>query len=206
MNLPILYQDLWLLAINKPANLLSVPAKDPCKENCYQYILQHLPQAKVIHRLDEPTSGVMLFALDNKVEQHLHKQFRQRQVNKEYIAVVQGVIKKNQGKIEAPLKVDWANRPKQKICWQHGKESLTEWQVLRNDTHQTRLKLTPHSGRTHQLRLHMSSISHPIIGDSLYNPSSQTQYNQRLLLHSKTLTFTHPISLIKMRLEAPCPF
>ena len=141
-----------------------------------------------------------------QLKSSLHQQFRQRQVNKEYLAVVQGQIKQKQGTINIPIRADWPNRPKQKICWQTGKDSLTEWMIIRHDMKSTRLKLIPHSGRTHQLRLHMQAIGHPIIGDSLYNNCKQTQWQQRLLLHAKSMTFLHPISMSHIHLNTTSPF
>lgn len=206
MSIEILYEDSWLVAINKPANILSVPAKNPNKANCYQHILKRCPSARVVHRLDEPTSGILLFALDTETEKKLHQQFRQQQIKKEYLAVVQGILKPTEGRINVPLKSDWPNRPKQKICWQTGKRSLTKWIVIRHDKTSTRLKLIPHSGRTHQLRLHMQYIGHPIIGDLLYNPQSSIHQHQRLLLHAKRLTFYHPISMVTLHIETTSPF
>lgn len=206
MQLPIIYRDHWLLALNKPANLLSVPAKDPHKPNCYQWVLRHYPKAKIIHRLDEPTSGILLFALNNEVEQQLHQQFRQQEIKKSYIAVVQGKVCPRQGKVTAPLSIDWPNRPKQKICWQQGKQSLTQWSVIRYDKMTTRMKLIPYSGRTHQLRLHMQFIGHPIIGDRLYNLHPSTHWYSRLLLHAKSLILRHPITMTELHLTTLCPF
>ena len=201
----ILYQDPWLLAINKPAGLLSVPSKDRSRDNVMYQLQQQWDSIYTVHRLDEPTSGLMLVALTLDVLRDLQKQFRQQQVQKAYIVVVSGQLAGESGDIHLPLRRDWPNRPRQTVCHAKGKPAHTHWQLLRRDQTSSRLLLTPSTGRTHQLRMHLASVNHPILGDKLYAKPSDTKVD-RLFLHAATLTFEHPILHTQIQLSAPLPF
>ncbi len=203
--LQLIYQDPWFIAIDKPANLLAVPAKDPNRTNALTSIQQSFPEARIVHRLDEPTSGVLLFALNKQSQSAIQMQFRQRTIHKIYVAIVAGVVHSARGDIHLPLRADWPNRPKQIVCHALGKPAHTHWYTLRNDQCSTRLKLMPSTGRTHQLRLHLASIGHPIIGDTLYQPHSN-KTTCRLHLHAHELTFHHPYINHAITLKTQLPF
>ena len=199
----VLYQDPWIIAINKPANLLSVPAKDTQRDNLYKSLIDRAYNAHIVHRLDEPTSGVILFALNKDTQKKLQLQFRQRTLKKSYIAVTNGIIQGNRGSIHLPLRRNWPERPRQIVCHAKGKWAQTVWHLLRHDITCSRLQLVPITGRTHQLRMHLAAIGHPIVGDPLYNP--QPMLN-RLLLHAHYLCFIHPYLHYPITIKAPLPF
>ena len=205
-----IYRDDWIWVLNKPANLLSVPgnSKQPNRQqNLLSCIRKHAPEAAAVHRLDEPTSGIMVFALQKSVEQKLHQQFRSKQVIKRYIAVIDGHLPNAFGTIQLPVARDWPNRPKQTIHFHRGKPSLTQWKVLREDTFSSRIALFPLTGKTHQLRIHLASIGNAILGDPLYAPSKPChRFCQRLLLHAQTLQFRHPIVNVNYCFHAPVSF
>lgn len=202
-----LYRDKWIWVLNKPANLLSVPSKKLEVPNLFSPLQQLHPGLKVVHRLDEPTSGVILFAGNTQIEAKLHQQFRSRQPKKKYLARVYGKVSAKQGSIKMPLARDCPNRPRQKIDFKKGKKSLTQWQLLREDKHTSRLELTPYTGRTHQLRVHLATIGLPIIGDTLYAPALTIhQSAKRLFLHAYSLEIIHPVAGIPFSFTAPCPF
>ena len=189
--LAILYQDHELLAVDKPAGLLSVPGKAPELADCLlRRVEGEFPSALLVHRLDRDTSGVMVFALSRHAQRHLGLQFEKRQVKKVYVAEVAGHLE-GTGVVNAPLIVDWPNRPKQKICWETGKEAITEWRAKRSGA-TSRVELRPRTGRSHQLRVHMQSLGHPILGDPFYAAEIQPKRVERLMLHAWKLSLRHP--------------
>ena len=173
--LDIVHIDHELLAVNKPSGLLSVPGRGPLLADCLIARIQaDYPNALLVHRLDRDTSGVMVFALSAHSQRHLGLQFEKRQSQKTYIARVLGQVENDKGIIDLPIIVDWPNRPKQKICHDTGRSAVTNWQVIKRDFEETRLKLRPQTGRSHQLRIHMMALGHPILGDPFYGtPESQ---------------------------------
>lgn len=191
----ILYQDDHLLFVNKPHLLLSVPGKHPLNKDCLISRLQQShPEARIVHRLDLDTSGTMVIALGKECHAELSRQFRLRQVAKSYIAVVAGQIKENTGTIDLPISADWEHRPRQKVCFERGKPSVTHFTVLARDHNSTRLRLHPVTGRSHQLRLHLLSLGHPILGCDLYADPESLARSNRLLLHAERLALKHPIT------------
>ena len=193
LSVDILYHDRNIIVVNKPSGLLSVPGKGELLKDCLISRLQKVfPDALLVHRLDLETSGVMLFALTPYAQRHLGLQFEKRQVKKTYIANVWGDVASKMGEIEAPIVVDWPNRPRQKICWETGKSAFTKWRVLRKNKLSTRLRLMPTTGRSHQLRVHMLSIGHPILGDKLYAKGEALEASERLQLHSESIKIRHP--------------
>ena len=191
----LLYKDEFLLVINKPSGLLSVPGRGEEKQDCLISRVQtEYHDALIVHRLDMSTSGLMVIARGKEVESMLSVSFQKRQIHKKYIAVVDGIVRPSTGVIDLPLITDWPNRPKQKIDFKSGKSSQTEYRVLSNDSDTTRIELTPLTGRTHQLRVHMQSLNHTILGDELYAKQETIEKSERLLLHACYLSFKHPVS------------
>jgi len=191
----ILYEDEHLLFVNKPHFLLSVPGKHPLNKDCLITRLQQThPDARIVHRLDLDTSGTMVIALGRQCHAELSRQFRLRQVAKSYIAVVAGSLRENKGTIDLPIRADWQNRPRQKVCFERGKPSITHFTVLSRDDNSTRLRLHPVTGRSHQLRLHLLSIGHPILGCDLYADPDSLARSERLLLHAERLALKHPMT------------
>lgn len=205
----ILFVDEALLVIDKPAGLLSVPGRGPLHaDSAASRVQADYPDARVVHRLDMATSGLMVMARGTEMERRLSIAFQQRRVAKHYVAVVAGRPWPEQGEIRLPLIADWPNRPRQKVDWSAGKPSLTIYRVLAHDaaTHRSRVELRPHTGRSHQLRVHMQAIGHPILGDDLYaDPPSRTAAD-RLLLHASALSLSHPATGVEMCFVSPVPF
>jgi len=189
MNL--IYRDDSLLIVNKPAGLLSVPGRGADKQDCLSARLQQeFPDALIVHRLDMATSGLMVFARGVEMQRRLSQMFREREVQKRYVAVVAGKVEAARGEIDLPLIVDWPNRPRQKVDHASGKHSLTHYSLLAYDadSNTSRLELEPVTGRSHQLRVHLGAIGYPILGDMLYGGRAA----ERLLLHAQSLSFAHP--------------
>lgn len=209
-----LYLDDTLLVLDKPAGLLSVPGRGADKQDCLSTRAQQLwPDARVVHRLDMATSGLMLMARSPAVQRALGDAFAQRRVHKRYVAVVAGRVApppQDWGVIDLPLLLDWPRRPLSKVDWEHGKPSLTRWRVLSNEDRwpggATRLELEPLTGRSHQLRVHLRALGHPILGDALYGDAVTACATPRLLLHACALAFTHPASGVDLRFDSPAPF
>ncbi|MCW8884957.1 MAG: pseudouridine synthase, partial [Motiliproteus sp.] len=154
-GIDILFQDESIVVVDKPHDLLSVPGKGPDNKDCVvSRLQQRFPTIRIVHRLDCATSGVMVLALDADSHRHLSRQFQERQTHKVYVAKVYGQPSDNQGQVELPLRCDWENRPKQMVDWEQGKHALTHWYVLSRDSESARIKLTPITGRSHQLRVH----------------------------------------------------
>lgn len=198
-DIDIYFQDEHMAMVSKPADLLSVPGRGPDKADCLISRLQvRSPYARIVHRLDMATSGILVIAHTPSAHRELSRQFQDRETKKHYIAEVDGDLVASQGntlgEVDLPLITDWPNRPKQKICFESGKPSQTLWEVLEHSEDRTRVKLTPITGRSHQLRVHMLALGHPILGDNLYAHTSALNKADRLLLHAEQLTVTHPIT------------
>ncbi|AJJ21626.1 ribosomal large subunit pseudouridine synthase A [Yersinia enterocolitica] len=192
--LQILYQDEHIMVVNKASGLLSVPGRAPeNKDSVMTRIQADFPSAESVHRLDMATSGVIVVALTKAAERELKRQFREREPKKSYVARVWGHLAQDEGLIDLPLICDWPNRPKQKVCYETGKSSQTQYQVLSRDADgSTRVKLSPITGRSHQLRVHMLAIGHPILGDGFYAHPEAKAMASRLQLHAQELCITHP--------------
>jgi tRNA pseudouridine32 synthase / 23S rRNA pseudouridine746 synthase len=188
----LLHADDAVIVVNKPSGLLSVPGRGEAgRINLTAQVQAQWPDALGVHRLDQATSGLMIFARGKEAQRRLSMAFEARAVGKQYVAVVEGVLASDAGEIAAPLIVDWPNRPRQIVSLEHGKPALTRWRCLeRNDT-RSRLLLEPVTGRSHQLRVHLQSIGHPIVGDDLYGTPDGA--SDRLLLHATRLVFAHPV-------------
>jgi len=207
--LELLHKDPGFLLVSKPSGLLSVPGRHPRNRDSVIARLQaDYLQAAIVHRLDVDTSGIMVVPLGKQALSHISRQFQARTVSKSYTALVQGLVKDDQGSIDLPIAADAEHRPKYKICHQTGKPSLTRYQVLARDEQlqQTRLLLHPVTGRSHQLRLHLWAIGHPILGCSFYALGDSALLASRLLLHATLLEFIHPYTGEKVRGESPPPF
>lgn len=205
----VLYQDEQLLVVSKPAKLLTVPGRHPANKDCLINRVQcEWPSATVVHRLDYDTSGIVLLPLTKRALSELSKQFQARSITKQYQAIVTGMVKQDQGEINLPIAADTANRPLYKICQSSGKPSLTYFKVLSRDkaTNQSRLLLTPVTGRSHQLRLHLQAIGHTILGDTLYGESQSIAQADRLLLHAANISFKHPTTGAQLNLDNPAEF
>ena len=204
--LSLLHEDASLLIVDKPAGLLSVPGRGVHLADCLLTRLQApFPDARLVHRLDRDTSGVMVFALTAHAQRHLSAQFEARQVRKSYVAWVLGAPAGREGRIELPLIVDWPNRPKQKVCFETGKEAITDWRALRSEPGKARLRLTPHTGRSHQLRVHCAAMGHPILGDPFYGTGADCAA-ERMMLHAEELKLKHPVSGHSLKFRAKAPF
>jgi tRNA pseudouridine32 synthase/23S rRNA pseudouridine746 synthase len=204
--LQILHEDHEVLVVDKPTGLLSVPGKGAHLSDCLLSRVQAaFPTALLVHRLDRDTSGVMIFALSQHAQRHLGLQFEKRQVKKTYVARVWGEVTPKEGLIDLPLIVDWPNRPKQMVDHENGKQAVTEWRVVRKNRDETRVRLMPKTGRSHQLRVHMKEIGHPILGDPFYSDGPARDF-PRLMLHSETLQFRHPDGGVGTRVSSKPPF
>lgn len=205
--LDILYQDEDILVLNKPSGLLTVPGKAPEHYDSLDYRVRRVwPQARIVHRLDMATSGLVVMAMHLDAQRHLNRQFQERKTQKSYIAELEGQVPFEQGAVELPLICDWPNRPKQKVCFEFGKPALTYFQRLYVTQDSTRVLLKPVTGRSHQLRVHMQWIGHPILGDKFYATEAGLKQAPRLLLHAFSLKFTHPKQNTELYFEASCPF
>lgn len=205
--LDVLHLDDQLLAINKPSGLLSVPGKALEHRDCLETrVKDAYPDALLVHRLDMDTSGVMIFAHNKTAQKHLGSQFFKRQLKKTYVARVSGVMVHDEGTVDLPLIVDWPNRPLQKVCHETGKPSVTEWSVLERYANSTRVELRPLTGRSHQLRVHMLKIGHPILGDRFYATEADITASDRLLLHAQRMQLRHPDGGEWIDIKASCPF
>jgi tRNA pseudouridine32 synthase/23S rRNA pseudouridine746 synthase len=209
MSIAVIHEDAALIAVDKPAGLLAVPGRGAGKQDCLAAQVQaRWSDALVVHRLDMATSGLMLFARGPELQRGLSIAFAARQVAKHYVAVVDGRMPAPRGCIELPLAADWPRRPLQRIDAAQGKPSRTDWQVLAVDeqAQATRLALQPLTGRTHQLRVHLAAIGHPILGDALYAPPPVQVRASRLLLHASELSLAHPLSGLPLQLRCDVPF
>ena len=215
--LDIIFQDEDIVVLNKSSGLLSVPGRLPEHQDCLQNRVQRvLPTATVVHRLDMATSGIIIMALNKPAHVFISRQFEQRKTKKSYIARVFGHVKESEGSVDLPLICDWPNRPKQKVDHENGKQSLTHYQVLSYgepnsgdgcpESESTLVELTPITGRSHQLRVHMLALGHPILGDRLYAHEQALTVSPRLQLHARNLSLAHPVNNELLNFTAPCPF
>ncbi len=205
--LNIVFRDEHIIVLDKPSGLLSVPGKALEHRDSLQNRVQTVyPSATVVHRLDMATSGLMVMALNKAAHRHISKQFELRKTKKAYQAIVYGKIQEQQGEVNLPLICDWPNRPKQMVDHENGKAALTHWQVLEYLPAATRVKLNPITGRSHQLRVHMLSLGHPIIGDRLYAHPEALALATRLNLHAYRLQFSHPVTEQPLTFESKVPF
>jgi tRNA pseudouridine32 synthase/23S rRNA pseudouridine746 synthase len=200
----LVFHDDSLLVVNKPAGLLAVPGRGADKQDCLSARLQqNFPDALVVHRLDMSTSGLMVFARGAEMQRRLSRMFHEREVGKRYVAAVAGRLEPEIGEVDLPIAADWPNRPLRMIDAEIGKPSLTRYRSLGFIADTTRVELEPVTGRTHQLRVHMAAIGHPILGDALYGDSRSAP---RLLLHAAKLEFSHPLTGKPMHFASEPPF
>jgi tRNA pseudouridine32 synthase/23S rRNA pseudouridine746 synthase len=208
-GVPVVLADAHLVAVDKPAGLLSVPGRGADKQDCAAARVQRdYPDALVVHRLDMATSGLFLMARGPQMQRRLGSAFEQRAVAKRYVAIVAGIVRQDEGTVDLPLMADWPQRPRQKVDAAAGKPSLTRWRVLARDAAAdcTRIELEPLTGRSHQLRVHMLAIGHPILGDALYASPAVQGLAPRLMLHAARLAFAHPATGEPITLQSPAPF
>ncbi len=204
--LVVLHADQAVLLVDKPAGLLSVPGKGEHLADCLmERVRAAFPTALLVHRLDRDTSGVMVFALTPHAQRHLGLQFEKRQTRKTSVARVAGEMEARTGTVDLPLIVDWPNRPLQMVDHANGRAAVTDWRLVRRGEGESRVRLMPRTGRSHQLRVHMLAIGHPILGDPFYATGAARDH-PRLMLHSETLQFRHPEGGRGMRVTAKCPF
>jgi tRNA pseudouridine32 synthase/23S rRNA pseudouridine746 synthase len=206
----VLHSDEALVVADKPAGLLAVPGRGEAGAcNLVAMLAAQLGELHVVHRLDQATSGLMVLARTLPTLRTLHRAFAQREVAKHYIAVVHGEMAEAAGEIALPLAADWPNRPRQRVDVDHGKPSLTRWRRIdiegSAELPRTRLELEPHTGRSHQLRVHLDAIGHGIVGDRLYGGQADTS-EPRLLLHASALAFADPLSGEPRHFHSPAPF
>ena len=202
----ILHEDRHILVVDKPAGLLSVPGKLAGREDCLLSRLQAARwDALLVHRLDCDTSGVMIFARTKAAQGFLGQEFEQRRAQKTYVARVWGDVAGESGRVDLPLCADWPNRPRQMVSHEHGRPAQTDWQVIGRGAGETRVRLTPHTGRSHQLRVHMLALGHPILGDPIYATGEARDF-PRLMLHAETLGLHHPATKDWVSFAAPVPF
>lgn len=204
--IPVIYQDEHILLVDKPEGLLSVPGRGEHLADCLLSRLQALfPEVLLCHRLDRDTSGIMIFALTKVAQRKLGRAFETKRIKKRYIAQVWGEVSETKGIIDLPLIVDWPNRPLQHVNFETGKPAVTDWERLGIEDGTTRMKLMPRTGRSHQLRVHMLSLGHPILGDPFYAEGAAADF-PRMMLHAEGLKLEHPITGKMERFEAPSPF
>lgn len=205
----VVFADEHLIVIDKASGLLSVPGRDINNRDCVVSRLQaDYGQILVVHRLDFDTSGLLVLARNAKTQSELSKQFQARSVKKVYEALVWGIVESDEGEINLPLALDWPNRPLHRVDYETGKPSLTHYRVMTRDPEKnyTRLALFPVTGRSHQLRVHLLAIGHPILGCPLYAHPEAQNAAERLTLHARLLEFTHPMTDERLKLEAAVPF
>ncbi|VUD56568.1 Ribosomal large subunit pseudouridine synthase A [Thalassocella blandensis] len=201
------YKDDDIIIVNKPSGLLCVPGlSEP--DNLFDRVKSLHPNARVVHRLDMPTSGLIIFALHYEAQKALGKAFETRKINKTYSAFLHGELAASCGEIHSPIICDWPQRPKQKIDWLNGKPAITFFQRIHVDRSKnyTAVQLTPHTGRTHQLRVHMMQIGHPILGDNFYADDIARDASPRLCLHAEKLVFSHPMTQEPLSISTPAGF
>ena len=207
-QIQILHQDPAFLVINKPTLLLSVPGRAEDNKDCLITRLQQngYPEALIVHRLDWETSGIILLARDPDSHRELSRQFHDRETEKAYTALCWGQPEQESGRIELPLRYDPPTKPRHVVDHEQGRHALTFWRVLERCDNHCRVELTPVTGRSHQLRVHMLAIGHPLLGDRLYAHDEALAAHERLCLNASMLAFTHPVSGERLRFECPAPF
>ena len=205
--LRLVHLDETLIVADKPSGLLSVPGKGEDRADCLISRLRaEYPDVLLVHRLDLDTSGVIIFARTRAAQADLGRQFEERRVKKVYLARVSGEMRDDSGTVDLPLIVDWPNRPRQHVNHETGKPAQTDWRVVRRGDGETRVRLMPRTGRSHQLRVHMAALGHPILGDPLYAQGPARDDHPRLMLHAESLRLRHPQTGVTMGFSAPCPF
>lgn len=207
-SIKIIYQDPAFLIVNKPPYLLSVPGRAEDNKDCLITRLQQngYPEALIVHRLDWETSGLMVIARDKDSHRELSRQFQDRETSKAYTALCWGIPSLDSGSIDLPLRYDPDNKPRHIVDYQYGRYALTFWRVLERHNNYSRLELTPITGRSHQLRVHLLSIGHPILGDKLYAHEEALEAQSRLCLHATELSITHPTTKERLFFENTAPF
>lgn len=202
----VIHADHEVLVVSKPHGLLSVPGRGEDRADCLIARLRGaFPTVLLVHRLDLDTSGVMVFGLTPHAQRHLSRQFEERRTKKTYVARLWGRLAPKTGTVDLPLIVDWPNRPRQKVDRDQGKPARTDWRVMRASDQETRVRLSPLTGRSHQLRVHMAELGHPILGDPLYASGAAAEF-PRLMLHAESLRFKHPETGVMQSYTAPIPF
>lgn len=208
-SLVVIHADAHVVVLDKPSGLLSVPGIGPENADCLAAHAQsRFPTARIVHRLDQATSGVIVMALDAESHRELSRQFELREVDKRYIAVVAGLVDADEGEIDLPMRKDMERKARHRIDHDRGRPALTRWRVLERDAalRHTRLELTPLTGRSHQLRVHLATIGHAIVGDEFYAPAEVASAAPRLLLHATSLTVTMPGSATRRTFVSTAPF
>jgi len=208
-QIEILYEDEHLLLINKPSGLLSLSGKHPLnKDSVHWRLVQNFPTAKLAHRIDFGTSGLMIVALTKAVNADITRQFQQRNIDKRYMALLHGHLAETSGQIDLPIAKNRINFPLQKICYESGKAALSHYRVVEylDKPFATRVNFVPETGRTHQLRIHGSAIGHGILGCDLYASDEAFKLAPRLMLHAERIEFDHPVSGERLEGVCPCPF
>lgn len=206
-NLSIIYYDDDIIIVDKQAGVLSVPGRGPEKLDSISHRLSlEFEEVHIVHRLDMATSGIMIFARHKNSLRSLQQQFQNRQTKKTYQAIVYGKLSPSSGAINLPMRCDWPNRPKQMVCYEFGKKSLTRWRIIEYINNNTRIELMPVTGRSHQLRIHCNAIGHPIVGDPFYGNSVSQAASKNLCLHAQSLTVKHPSSNEEITFSSTVPF
>ena len=192
-DIEYVYNDEQIIIVDKPANMLSVPGRTPDKQDCLIHRVQKLfPEARIVHRLDFATSGLMVIAQNRESHRELSRQFEKRETKKTYVAIVFGQPEPASGVLDQPMRCDWERRPLQIVDYQLGKKALTHWRIIERFENSCLVELTPTTGRTHQLRVHMQAMGHPILGDELYAHEAAYSMADSLNLHAKELIINHP--------------
>jgi tRNA pseudouridine32 synthase / 23S rRNA pseudouridine746 synthase len=203
----VVYHDEYLLVLDKPSGLLAVPGRGPELQDCLSARVQTvLPGALVVHRLDRDTSGLIVMALDADTQRALSHQFAARTVEKQYTAVVFGCPASAEGTVDLPIRKDFERPPRHKIAPLDGRPAMTHWRLIEPRANHSRLDVRPVTGRSHQIRLHLATLGHPILGDNLYAHAKARAMSPRLLLHAAQLSLTHPATGERMAWSARCPF
>lgn len=209
LGLDLVYADETMVVVSKPPGLLSVPGRGEGRLDCMaSRVQQRYPDALIVHRLDMATSGLLVLARGTEMQRVLSGHFQDRRVDKRYIALLHGLLPTDEGEVDLPLVTDWPRRPMQMVCHERGKPSQTRYRVLARDemARQTRVALTPITGRSHQLRVHMLALGHAIVGDPLYGDQLVQAGFARLMLHAWQLALPHPATGIPLKLHSPPPF
>jgi tRNA pseudouridine32 synthase/23S rRNA pseudouridine746 synthase len=202
----LVHHDRDIVVADKPAGLLSVPGRGEDRADCLiERLRKRFPGLLLVHRLDLDTSGLIVFARNRTAQADLGRQFEGRSVDKVYAARLYGELHPDAGRVDLPLIVDWPNRPRQHVNHETGKPAVTDWQVTARSPGETRVSLMPRTGRSHQLRVHMAELGHPILGDPLY-ASGEAAAHPRLMLHAETLAFRHPRTGEAVSFHCPAPF
>ena len=205
--LSVVHVDDDILVLDKPSGLLSVAGKDPALADCLAArAAARYPGASIVHRLDKDTSGVMVLGLSRRAISGLGIQFEKRQTKKAYVVRVWGELEGDSGRVDLPLAVDWENKPRQRVDLDAGRPAQTDWTVIAREPGITRVRLVPRTGRTHQLRVHMLALGHPILGDSFYATGPALAAADRLQLHAESLSFAHPADGRPCEFVVPAPF